>query len=171
MKMLEILAQEMQQEAITTRKMLERIPEDRFDWQPHPKSMTMERLANHLAEIPGWVELTLTTDELDFARNPYVPTTYRTTKSLLSFFEDNLQEALDALNNAKEGQLSEPWALRRGEMILSEGSRIEFLRQVFCQIVHHRAQLGVYLRLLDVPIPGSYGPSADELIAMEAATN
>lgn len=160
--MLEILEKEMQQEAITTRKMLERIPADKFDWQPHPKSMNIERLANHIAELPGWIGMILNTTELDFANNPYVPTTYNNQKDLIAFFETTLQGGIDALRNGSENQLNDQWTLRQGEYILNQSSKLEMMRLTYCQVVHHRAQLGVYLRLLDVPIPGSYGPSADE---------
>ena len=163
MKMLEILEQEMQQEALTTRKMLARIPQDKFGWQPHEKSMNIERLANHITELPSWVELVLHTEELDFAKNPYEPTSFKTHEELNEFFEKNLQSGLSALRKASEQELSDQWILRRGDQILSQGSKLNMIRQTFCQVVHHRAQLGVYLRLLDVPIPGSYGPSADEM--------
>ena len=169
MKLLEVLVNEMQQEAITTRKMLERIPNDKFDWQPHERSMTIVRLANHIAELPGWVNMILNTEELDFANNPYQPTAYDNTDDLLEFFEDKLQLPLNALRNASEDQLEDEWTLRQGEMILQRSNKLEFIRHTFCQIVHHRAQMGVFLRLLDVPIPGSYGPSGDEVRARAAA--
>lgn len=162
MTMFEILSREMDQEAITTRKMLACIPADKYAWKPHEKSMSIERLANHIAELPAWVGMTLNSSELDFASNPYTPTTFSNGKELLEFFEQNLLEARQELAKAREEQLEENWILREGDQIFSSSSKLDVLRMTFCQIVHHRAQLGVYLRLLDVPIPGSYGPSADD---------
>lgn len=161
--MLEIFAKELEQEAVTTRKMLERIPDDQYGWQPHQKSMSIQRLANHIAELPGWVSMTLNTSELDFANNPYTPTTFNKTSDLLQYFEQTLDDARKELARARAEQLSENWTLRNGDEIYSTSSKLDVLRMTYCQIVHHRAQLGVYLRLLNVPIPGSYGPSADEM--------
>ncbi len=162
MTMFEILSREMDQEAVTTRKMLARIPADKYGWKPHEKSMSIEKLANHIAELPAWVGMTLNTSELDFASNPYTPTTFSNGKELLAFFEQNLNEARQELAKGTAEQLEENWILRDGDQIFSSSSKLDVLRMTFCQIVHHRAQLGVYLRLLDVPIPGSYGPSADD---------
>lgn len=162
MKMLEILIKEMEKESQSTRKMLERIPDDQYDYSPHHKSMSIERLSNHIAELPTWVEMILNTGELDFNSNPYVPTTYRKTSDILNFFEKNLQIGINALKNAAEEQLQDEWTLRQGDYIIDRTSKLDFIRMTFGQIVHHRAQMGVYLRLLDVPIPGPYGPSADE---------
>lgn len=162
MKRLETFLKELQNEAVTTRKMLERIPEDKYDWQPHPKSMTMIRLATHVAELPSWVELTLTTDELDFATAPYTPLEIKDNKDLQAYFEKSLKQGETALKNGDENVLEEPWTLREGDKIYSRDTKAEVIRMSINQIVHHRAQLGVYLRLLNIPIPGSYGPSADE---------
>ena len=162
MSLIQMLVKEMEQEAQTTRKMLERVPNDRYNWQPHPKSMTIRQLATHIAELPGWVSLTLTTDELDFATSPYSPVAINNTAELLNLFEGSLAEARTVLSQATEEQLEPVWTLRHGDTILSKTTKGEMVRISFSQIVHHRAQLGVYLRLLDIPIPGSYGPSADE---------
>src|SRR5438309_9274970 len=99
-KQIESLVKEMEHEAKTTRKMLERIPEDKYDWQPHPKSMTIRRLATHIAELPSWVSMTLTTDELDFAGNPYEPTVINKNEELLQLFEKSLQEGKKELVKA-----------------------------------------------------------------------
>ncbi len=156
------LIKELNQEAQVTRKMLERIPDDKFQWQPHPKSMTIQRLATHIAELPGWVSMILTTDELDFANNPYQQETITNTADLLHYFQRSLALGNSELEKTIDEQLLPNWTLRNGETILSLSTRGEFIRTSYCQIVHHRAQLGVYLRLLDIPIPGSYGPSADD---------
>jgi len=162
MSMIKMFLKELEQEAQTTRKMLSRIPDDKYDWQPHPKSMTIKRLAAHIAELPGWITMALTTDELDFANNPYESFQATNTAGLLEYFEKTYEDGKAHLEKAKEAQLSEDWTLRNGDEIYSTESKAEVIRMSFNQIVHHRAQLGVCLRLLDVPIPGSYGPSADE---------
>ena len=106
--------------------------------------------------------MVLTTNELDFASNPYQPVAIDNTKDLLAFFEKSLKEGKDQLSKANDDDLKPDWTLRNGDQIYSVESKGDVIRMSFCQIVHHRAQLGVYLRLLNVPIPGSYGPSADE---------
>lgn len=163
MSMIEMLLKEMDQEAQTTRKMLERVPDNKYDWKPHEKSMSMQQLTTHIAELPSWVTLTLDTSELDFATSPYEPKQINKTKDLLKLFEDSLKEGLERLTKATVKDLEPNWTLRNGEEIYSVSSKGEVIRMTYCQIVHHRAQLGVYLRLLNIPIPGSYGPSADEM--------
>ncbi len=160
--MIEMLSKEMEQEANTTRKMLGRIPDDKYDWQPHPKSMTIRQLSTHIAELPAWVTMALTTDELDFAANAYEPTPVHNTAEVLALFERSLADGSASLSQATDAQLKQPWTLRNGDRILMRSTRGETIRHAFSQTVHHRAQLGVYLRLLNIPIPGSYGPSADE---------
>lgn len=157
-----MLLKEMDQEARTTRKMLERVPQQKFDWQPHPKSMTLRSLATHVAELPGWVTMTLNTDELDFAKNHYNPPVFNDSKDLVAYFEKELAEAHLQLAKATEGELLRNWTMRSGDQIYMVATKGEVIRMAYCQTVHHRAQLGVFLRLLDIPIPGSYGPSADE---------
>lgn len=159
---IQTLLKELDQEAITTRKMLERVPTDRFDWQPHTKSMTVRQLATHVAELPSWVTMAVTTDELDFASNPYSPVAVSNTGELLDYFETSLADGREHLQKASQEKLLEGWTLRQGDQVLFESTRGEVIRMAYNQIVHHRAQLGVFLRLLDIPIPGSYGPSADE---------
>jgi uncharacterized damage-inducible protein DinB len=157
-----MLLKEMEQEAQTTRKMLERVPNDKYQWQPHEKSMTIQRLANHIAELPTWVTMTFNTSELDFDKNPYVDNTINNTADLLNFFEESLESGKTSLAGANEADLEKEWTLRKGDYIISVRSKGDIVRMAYSQIVHHRAQLGVYLRLLNIPIPGSYGPSADE---------
>lgn len=163
MSITQTLLKEMNNEAQTTRKMLERVPADKFDWQPHEKSMTVKRLATHIAELPGWVEMTLTTSELDFANNPYTVEDVQSTEDLIAYFEKSLEKGRTELAKATDEDLEPDWTLRNGDQIYSVRPKSEVIRMTYCQIVHHRAQLGVYLRLLNVPIPGSYGPSADEM--------
>lgn len=161
--LIDIFAKELEQEAVTTRKMLERIPDDKLNWQPHPKSMTIKRLATHIAELPTWIGMTLETDELDFSNNPYTPADVNTTAELLAYFDKSLEDGRKHIAMGRDEQLSEPWTLRDGDTIYDTSPKLSVLRMSFNQIVHHRAQLGVYLRLLNIPIPGSYGPSADEM--------
>jgi uncharacterized damage-inducible protein DinB len=157
------LLKELEQEAQTTRKMLRIIPDDKFDWKPHVKSMNIRTLATHIAELPSWITLALTTDELDFATAPYNPPVIETTAALLALFEMSLADGKSHLEKAEESLLTENWTLRQGEQIFSVMTKYETIRHAYSQTVHHRAQLGVYLRLLDIPIPGSYGPSADDM--------
>ncbi len=162
MEIIPMLLKEMEQEAQTTRKMLSIIPEDKYGWQPHVKSMTVIRLATHIAELPGWVDMALTTDELDFAKGDYKPEVINNNAELLAYFEKCYAAGYKRLAAANEDDLLPKWTLRSGEHIIQVYTKAEVIRMSFCQIIHHRAQLGVFLRLLDVPIPGSYGPSADE---------
>jgi len=161
--MIQIFLKELQQEAVTTRKMLALIPDDQYQWKPHEKSMTILQLAPHIAELPSWVTMVLNTSELDFAAEPYTPQDITTTAALLDLFEKNLAGGKTSLESAREEQLADLWTLRNGETIYSTSSKAEVIRMAFSQIIHHRAQLGVYLRLLNIPIPGSYGPSADDM--------
>jgi len=163
MTQIEAFQQELEREALTTRKMLSIVPNDRYDWKPHEKSMTVKALATHLADIFSWLNMALNTSELDFAANPYQPDDINNTGELMVFFEKKLVEGRTALANGKDEQLTDLWTLRNGETIYSTEPKYDVIRMCFGQIIHHRAQLGVYLRLLNVPIPGSYGPSADEM--------
>ena len=160
--MIQMLLTEVDQEAKVTRTMLSRVPDEKFDWQPHPKSMTIRQLITHIADLPTWVAGALTTDEHDFATTPYNPTTPDTTNELLTCFEGSLTDGRSQLASATDEQLAENWTLRNGDEIYMTMTKGETIRHAYSQTIHHRAQLGVYLRLLDIPIPGSYGPSADE---------
>jgi len=162
MTTIQLLLREMDQEALTTRKMLERVPTDKFDWQPHKKSMTLQRLATHVAELPTWVEMAILTDELDFAQNAYEPEIVEDAAGLLEYFERSLARGRASLSKTTEDVLEKEWTLRNGDQVYQVSNKGEIIRMAYKQIIHHRAQLGVFLRLLDVPIPGSYGPSADE---------
>lgn len=161
-QLIPIFSKELEQESAITRKMLERIPDDKYDWQPHPKSMTIRQLSTHIAELPTWVTMALTTDELDFAKNEYKPTMINNTKELMALFEQSLDNGRSQLLPENEAILDKIWTLRSGNEIHSQTSKAEVIRMALNQITHHRAQMGVFLRLLDIPIPGSYGPSADE---------
>ncbi len=154
---------ELGKEAEVTRKMIAIIPTDKFDWKPHPKSMTVKVLAEHLVDIFTWFGMTLTTSELDFAKNPYKPTDVKSTTELVALFEKNLAQASTAFDNASDEQLKDIWVMKNGDEIWVNDPKYDVIRMCFGQIIHHRAQMGVFLRLLNIPIPGSYGPSADEM--------
>ncbi|MEO6550676.1 MAG: DinB family protein [Ferruginibacter sp.] len=163
MSTLKTLLSELQKEAKTTRKILALVPDGQYQWKPHEKSMTIQQLSTHIAELPSWVPMVISTSELDFATSPYEGSKISATKDLLEELEKNLAGAATALESAKEEQLLDLWTLRNGEAIYDTSPKAEVIRMVFSQIIHHRAQLGVYLRLLNIPLPGSYGPSADDM--------
>ena len=121
----------------------------------------MKRLATHIADLPGWIHMTFTTDEIDFAK-PYEQPDINSSKDLMTYFEQRYADGLSTLVPANEIVLDKPWTLRNGDTIYAANPKIEIIRMSLSQQIHHRAQLGVYLRLLNIAIPGSYGPSADE---------
>jgi len=154
---------ELQHEAATTRKCLERIPENTFGWKPHEKSMAMKQLAAHIAEMFGWVRDTIEKPEIDFATMDYKPFEPKNTAELINFFDKNIAEATESLKEVSDESMREHWKMRNSEKIYVDMPRIAVLRGVVMKhIVHHRGQLSVYLRLNDIPVPEIYGPSADE---------
>jgi uncharacterized damage-inducible protein DinB len=157
------LMAELNQESIATRKTLERLPIEKWDWRPHEKSMKLGVLAVHVAEIPSWISLMLATKELNFATYQYQPYQAKDTADLLRYFEETLQKAKDDLANASEEAMMDTWTMRHGDKIFFTLPKAVVIRTwAMNHLVHHRAQLGVYLRLLDIPVPAIYGPSADE---------
>jgi uncharacterized damage-inducible protein DinB len=161
MTFIEFFKQQFIEEGATTRKMLSRVPDDKFDYAPHPKSMTIKRLASHIADLPGWLQFTIETNELDF-QHPYNMPDINNNKDLMAYFEKRYNDGLSVLVPENEEKLYEAWSLRNGEKIYFTNPKIDVIRMALSQQIHHRAQLGVFLRLLNIPIPGSYGPSADE---------
>lgn len=159
---MESFYKELEHEKIGTRKMLALVPADKLDWAPHEKSMKLKDLAIHLADLPTWITLAINTDELDFAVSPYNPRSCNNAEELLAYFDETIQEAMGLLKSSSDSILEQPWTLKNGDIVYMQLSKLETIRHSFCQLVHHRAQLGVYLRLLNIPIPGVYGPSADE---------
>ena len=159
---IKLLLKEFEQEATTSRKMLSIVPNNKYSWKPHEKSMPIKSLVTHLADIHLWIEMILKTTELDFANNTHQIEDVNDTISLITFFDNCVERTEKALKEAKVELLNEEWRLRSGEQIFYEYTKYEAIRMSFGQLIHHRAQLGVYLRLLDIPIPGSYGPSADD---------
>ncbi|TCD10899.1 DinB family protein [Pedobacter frigidisoli] len=162
MDIIRALLKEFEAEFNTTKKFMALVPADRFDWAPHQKSMKMKSLASHIAEFPEWVNLAFTTNGLDFASAPYEEKIIDSTEDLIKLLETSYKSGKAELEKAQLNSLDEQWILRNGEQILGDLTRYEMMRVAFSQTIHHRAQLGVYLRLLDIPIPGSYGPSADD---------
>lgn len=163
MSLIKMFLNELEQEIVSTRKMLAIVPNDKFDWQPHPKSMTIKALATHIAEIPSWIYYSLALDGLDFSTGTYTPAPANNTDELLALLETSISQAKSQLIEENEAKLNDRWVMRNGEIIYMDITKIEAIRHSFGQLIHHRAQLGVYLRLLDIPIPGCYGPSADEM--------
>lgn len=160
---MEAFLNELDHESIGTRKMLALVPADKADWKPHAKSMKLKDLATHVADIPRWITLIITTSELDFAKHPYNPADCNGGEELVAYYNKNAAEAKSLLASNSDTILEETWTMKNGDAIYMQESKLDTIRHSFCQIVHHRAQLGVYLRLLDIPIPGVYGPSADEM--------
>lgn len=157
---------EFDQEMANTRKVLARVPEDKWDWKAHPKSNTIGWNANHLAEIPGWVAGTLTETAWDFAPPggpPYASPSFRTQKEVLELFDKNVASARKAIREVKDEDLGVMWSLLKGGQTLMSMPRAAMIRGfILNHIIHHRATLCVYLRLNDIPVPGMYGPSADD---------
>lgn len=154
---------ELADEARLTRRVLERVPAGQFSWQPHPKSMTLGQLARHAADTLGWIKDTLETTDLDvavFDGAPVAP--IGSTDELLAYFDERAAGAQRSLETASADDLAQTWIMRSGEQVLVRQSRAEVVRHLISHTIHHRGQLTVYLRLLDVPVPGTYGPSADE---------
>jgi uncharacterized damage-inducible protein DinB len=161
-----VLLPEFDHEMTNTRRTLERVPDGRFDWKPHDKSTALGSLASHLSNIPSWVALAIGQDSLDLAppgEEPKVQAPAANTAELLAAFDKNVAAAREALAPASDELLMQPWTLLKGGTELLTLPRAGILRSfVLNHVIHHRAQLGVYLRLLDVPVPSIYGPSADE---------
>lgn len=157
------MAAELKHEASNTRKILSRVPEEHFDWKPHEKSMTLGKLACHVAELTQWAALIINVPEFDFLKPGLNRCNAANQKELLENFEHNLEQALAVLQNTSEEVLNENWILRRGDVVVVNlPKKVAIRSMVMNHIVHHRGQLSVYLRLLNIPVPGMYGPSADE---------
>ena len=161
MAIADALLPEFDREMTVTRKLLERVPEDKFDWQPHQKSMTLGRLAQHVATIPMWGSVTMNQSEIDIG-GPQ-PAVMTTREEMLAAFDQNVANTRAALVGRGDGEFMAPWTLKRdGHTIFSMPKAAVWRSFVMSHLIHHRAQLGVYLRMHDVPLPSVYGPSADE---------
>lgn len=166
MTLSEMLLPEFDQEMASTRKTLERVPDDKLEWRPHEKSMTMIGLASHLANLLTWAVHTINEDSIDIAPVDGPPTQVEPAKSraeVLETFDRNAASARAAIAAASDEHLMKPWSLQAGGKTLMTMPRVSVLRSfIMSHTIHHRAQLGVYLRLNDVPVPSVYGPTADE---------
>lgn len=159
------LLAEFDHEVAGARKTLERVPYAKSDWKPHPKSWALAALATHVARLPGWAKETLTQDSLDIDApgSEEWGKLMGTHADLLALFEKNVAAGRAAIAGTADATFMQPWSLKSGETVLLTMPKIGVLRSfVLSHLIHHRAQLGVYLRMLDVPVPALYGPSADE---------
>jgi len=162
MSIAEALLPEFDQEMANTRKTLERVPDDKLSWKPHEKSGTMLWLAGHLANIPTWTVITINQDVLDIG-GPFDMPQPKSRQDLLEMFDKGVADGRKTLAGASDAHLMKPWTLMKGtETILSLPRAVCLRSFVMNHMIHHRAQLGMYLRLNNIPVPGMYGPSADE---------
>jgi uncharacterized damage-inducible protein DinB len=166
----QMLLPEFEQEMANTRKMLERVPDGKFDFKPHQKSMPLGRLAAHVAETPSWCAPTFASERLDFTgdEKPFAPATRQ---EILDAFDKAVVEARAALSNVSDADILKTWTMTyKGKQVFAL-PRVAVVRgMIINHMIHHRAQLGVYLRMNDVAIPGMYGPSADEMQAWNTAS-
>ena len=166
MRIGESMLPEFEMEMANTRKVLERIPDDKFDWKIHDKSNMIGWVANHLADIPGWVEMTICHDSLDVepvAGETYKSPTEATTEAIVALFDKNVAEGRGLLEKVEDTTLHEPWSLlKQGETIMTMPRLVCLRTWVMNHMIHHRAHLCVYLRVHEIPVPGMYGPSADD---------
>ena len=161
----EELLTEFDVEMEATRRVLERVPTDRLDWKPHAKSMTIGRLATHVADLLRWTKFTFDTDGLDFEQpgDALGPQQLESAQAILDWFDERSKESRAAIEAADEAAWNGTWTMRQGDQVFFALPRWAVIRRfVLNHVVHHRAQLTVYLRLLDIPVPGTFGPSADE---------
>jgi uncharacterized damage-inducible protein DinB len=163
MPMIDAYLAEFDHEAATTRRLLERVPADKLGWKPHEKSMTLGQLANHLSQMPGWMEVIGGQDELDFSQGGPQPEPGDTPEAILESFDRSVETFKRIAPSVSDDAMGQSWKLRDGEKIFVDLPRAAAIRTfILNHVVHHRGQLSVYLRLLDVPLPSIYGPSADD---------
>jgi len=160
MAIADTLLPEFDQEMAATRRVIERVPDDDPTWKPHPKSFSIAHLAQLLSWLPGWIGQTLTSTELDLASGGGYSN--ESTQTLLGTFDDNVRRSRDAIDAASDSDYDVPWSLKMKGAILFTLPRGAVVRQHISHLSHHRGQMTVYLRLLDVPVPSIYGPTADE---------
>ena len=163
MTLIQDLVAEIEHEHAGTKKMLERIPADKFEWRPHEKSMTLKSLATHIANLSRMAGIIATTDSLDLADGTLKAPEIASAADLVALSDKGTAESVNALKGKKDEDLRGDWTMKFGDKVIMQLPKAQAIRSMgMNHLYHHRAQLGVYLRLLDVPIPGLYGPSADE---------
>ncbi len=163
MKMIDSLMMEFEHEARTTRKHLERLPSDKLDWRPHEKSFTALGLASHIVDCVGWADSIFNMDELDIDPATYKPYEATSVAELLKTFDDNVANSKRVLTGVADTAMMQLWRFKvAGRMLFERPKAAVFRDFTLNHLIHHRGQLSVYLRLLNVPVPGSYGPTADE---------
>jgi uncharacterized damage-inducible protein DinB len=160
MPFIEQWLKEFDQEMPTTRHVLERVPRDKGEWRPHPKSFPIGHLAQLIAGMPGWSATVARGENIDLSKGGAY--SFEPTEKLVALFDKNVAEAKAAVGQMDESDLDKPWSLMMGEQTLMTMPRWEVLRQNMGHLSHHRGQMSVYLRLLDIPVPAIYGPSADD---------
>jgi uncharacterized damage-inducible protein DinB len=159
----EPLLNEFRQEVATTRRVLERVPENKLTWKPHAKSMTLGQLASHIASVPGAIAHIVQQDSFDVNQGNFAPPQPKDMKEVFAMFDQSMRDAEQCLQTTTHEQARANWSLLRGDQLLMNLPRVAFVRSIMMNHwYHHRGQLSVYLRLLDVPLPSIYGPSADE---------
>jgi uncharacterized damage-inducible protein DinB len=156
---------ELKHETALTRKILERVPGDKKDWKPHEKSMSIGRLATHIAETLRWISCIRNIDDFDFLKHyNFQPQVAASADELMQVFDTYLENAVSDLSQMSDDDFSKKWTVRRGDQVMYELTKKVAIRGWgFSHQIHHRGQLSVYLRLLNIPVPGMYGPSADEM--------
>jgi uncharacterized damage-inducible protein DinB len=160
MSIADTLLPEFDQEMATTRKVIERVPTDKGEFKPHPKSFSLGHLTQLVAGMPGWITNAVTQTSLNLGDYPGY--SYEKTEDLIKSFDKHVKEARKALTSARDSDFMVPWSLKRGDQVFFTAPRAAIVRQTINHLVHHRGQLTVYLRLVDVPVPSIYGPTADE---------
>ena len=154
---------ELKHESSLTKKILERVPLDKKDWKPHEKSMSLGRLATHIAEIPHWISRIVNFDDFDFMVQNLTVHVASSPEELMNIFENTLNTALADLEKMSDEDMNNKWIVRAGEQVnFNAPKKVAIRGWALSHLIHHRGQLSVYLRLLDIPVPGIYGPSADE---------
>jgi uncharacterized damage-inducible protein DinB len=170
MPIAELLLPEIEEEVQATRTLLERVPDGHWSWKPHEKSMSLSRLATHVAEIASWTAAILEQDEMDFmspVMQEWAPREMESVSEILNELESAVGKCREIVTATSDEEFRKPWSMKMGDQVLMTApTYIVFRRQVLNHLVHHRAQLGVFLRMLDVPLPMIYGPTADEEGAM-----
>ena len=164
MTRIDLLLAEFAHETKTTRKHLERLPTDQFEWRPHTKSFTAGQLASHMVDCIRWIEPIFGADELDMDPSTYRPFDAKSVAALLEAFDGEVAKAKQVMASAADTNATQPWRLKmHGKVWFEKPREAVFRDMTLSHLVHHRGQFSVYLRLLDVPVPGSYGPTADDL--------